>query len=53
MAGFDLQGNTFWEFKDALNTLRTRRIAKYSRSTQYSEVQVSRSCLPNLRFGLR
>lgn len=41
--GFDLQGNTFWEFKDALHALRNRRIAKYSRSTHLSEVKISRS----------
>jgi hypothetical protein len=44
--GFDLHGNTFWEFKDQLHALRNRRIAKYSRSTQYSDVNISRSCLP-------
>lgn len=42
-SGFDLQGNTFWEFKDALHALRNRRIAKYSRSTHYGDVKVSRS----------
>ena len=43
--GFDLQGNTFWEFKDALHALRNRRIAKYSRSTHYGDVQISRMCV--------
>jgi NADH dehydrogenase [ubiquinone] 1 alpha subcomplex assembly factor 2 len=37
---------TFWEFKDQLHALRNRRIAKYSRKTQYSDVNISRSCLP-------
>jgi len=46
--GFDLQGNTFWEFKDALHALRNRRIAKYSRSTHYGDVQISRLCLPHV-----
>jgi NADH dehydrogenase [ubiquinone] 1 alpha subcomplex assembly factor 2 len=52
MAGFDLQGNTFWEFKDALHSLRNRRIAQYSRSTHLGDVKVSRSCFPFLEFGL-
>jgi NADH dehydrogenase [ubiquinone] 1 alpha subcomplex assembly factor 2 len=52
MAGFDLQGNTFWEFKDALHSLRNRRIAKYSRSTHHGDVKVSRSCLPFLNVDL-
>jgi hypothetical protein len=43
--GFDLQGNTFWEFKDQLHALRNRRIAKYSRKTQYSDVDISRAYL--------
>ncbi|USP81655.1 NDUFA12 domain containing protein [Curvularia clavata] len=43
LVGFDLHGNTFWEFKDALHALRNRRIAKYSRSTHYGDVQISRS----------
>jgi hypothetical protein len=46
LVGFDLQGNTFWEFKDALHAMRNRRIAKYHRSTHYGDVNVSRaSCL--------
>ena len=46
LVGFDLEGNTFWEFKDALHALRNRRIAKYHRSTHYGDVNVSRaSCL--------
>jgi hypothetical protein len=43
-AGFDLQGNTFWEFKDTLHAMRNRRIAKYSRKTHYGDVNVSRMC---------
>jgi hypothetical protein len=43
-AGFDLQGNTFWEFKDALHAMRNRRIAQYSRKTHYGDVNVSRMC---------
>ncbi|KAF2468449.1 uncharacterized protein BDR25DRAFT_335316 [Lindgomyces ingoldianus] len=40
LVGFDLQGNTFWEFKDALHSNRNRRIVKYSRWTHYSDVNV-------------
>ncbi|KAF1911498.1 hypothetical protein BDU57DRAFT_461806 [Ampelomyces quisqualis] len=49
LVGFDLQGNTFWEFKDQLHALRNRRIAKYHRSTHYSEVNVSPSWMQWLR----
>ncbi|KAH6633304.1 hypothetical protein C7974DRAFT_392496 [Boeremia exigua] len=49
LVGFDLQGNTFWEFKDALHSLRNRRIAKYHRSTHYSEVNVSPAWMQWLR----
>lgn len=47
--GFDLQGNTFWEFKDALHSLRNRRIAKYHRSTHYGDVNVSPGWMQWLR----
>lgn len=40
--GFDLSGNTFWEFKDQLNAQRLRRIVKYGRNTHYGDVNVSR-----------
>ncbi|KAF2706258.1 hypothetical protein K504DRAFT_471063 [Pleomassaria siparia CBS 279.74] len=40
LIGFDLEGNTFWEFKDALNAGRRRRIVKYARSTHYDDVKV-------------
>ena len=36
--GLDLQGNTYWEFRDTLNPGRMRRIVQYPPSTQYSEV---------------
>ncbi|KAI0586581.1 NDUFA12 domain-containing protein [Pyrenophora tritici-repentis] len=49
LVGFDLQGNTFWEFKDALHALRNRRIAKYSRSTHLGDVQISPSWMQWLR----
>jgi hypothetical protein len=47
LVGFDLEGNTFWEFKDALHALRNRRIAKYHRSTHYGDVNVSRASSPH------
>lgn len=39
----DLQGNTFWEFHDALShdKHRMRRIVRYPRETHYSEVKIS------------
>ncbi|KAF2844771.1 hypothetical protein T440DRAFT_473146 [Plenodomus tracheiphilus IPT5] len=49
LVGFDLQGNTFWEFKDALHALRNRRIAKYHRNTHYGDVKVSPSWMQWLR----
>lgn len=39
--GQDLQGNTFWEFKDKLNAQRLRRIVRYPRSTHYADIQIS------------
>jgi NADH dehydrogenase [ubiquinone] 1 alpha subcomplex assembly factor 2 len=39
-AGQDLQGNTFWEFKDKLNAQRLRRIVRYPRSTHYADVKI-------------
>ncbi|KAK2741175.1 hypothetical protein FQN55_008438 [Onygenales sp. PD_40] len=41
LAGSDLAGNTFWEFKDALNAGRFRRIVKYNPGTHLSDVKVS------------
>ncbi|KAF2156082.1 hypothetical protein K461DRAFT_318701 [Myriangium duriaei CBS 260.36] len=41
LAGYDLAGNTFWEFKDALNANRLRRIVKYSRKTHHADVKIS------------
>ncbi|KAF1844999.1 uncharacterized protein K460DRAFT_405279 [Cucurbitaria berberidis CBS 394.84] len=49
LVGFDLQGNTFWEFKDALHALRKRRIAKYSRKTHFGDVNVSPAWMQWLR----
>lgn len=41
--GVDLAGNSFWEFKDALNAGRLRRIVKYSRHAHYGDVKISRA----------
>ncbi|KAL1966713.1 hypothetical protein VTN77DRAFT_3910 [Rasamsonia byssochlamydoides] len=41
LVGVDLDGNTFWEFKDALNSNRLRRIVKYNRKTHYADVKIS------------
>ncbi|WEW60871.1 hypothetical protein PRK78_006359 [Emydomyces testavorans] len=37
----DLAGNTFWEFKDAINSGRLRRIVRYNPKTHYADVKVS------------
>ncbi|OQO04387.1 hypothetical protein B0A48_10998 [Cryoendolithus antarcticus] len=41
LAGADLAGNTFWEFRDALNAGRWRRIVKYNTKSHYSDVIIS------------
>ncbi|EEH36568.1 hypothetical protein PAAG_06986 [Paracoccidioides lutzii Pb01] len=41
LAGSDLAGNTFWEFKDALNAKRLRRIVKFNPKTHLADVKVS------------
>ncbi|GAB7356689.1 hypothetical protein MBLNU459_g7400t1 [Dothideomycetes sp. NU459] len=41
LVGADLAGNTFWEFKDALNANRLRRIVQYNAKTHYSDVKIS------------
>ncbi|GAM82660.1 hypothetical protein ANO11243_006420 [Dothideomycetidae sp. 11243] len=40
-SGYDLAGNTFWEFKDQLNANRLRRIVKYSRKTHHADVLIT------------
>ena len=45
LAGADLSGNTFWEFKDAMNAQRFRRIVKYSKQSHYADVKISRKSL--------
>ncbi|APA15581.1 hypothetical protein SS1G_13545 [Sclerotinia sclerotiorum 1980 UF-70] len=39
--GLDLQNNSFWEFRDAINAGRMRRIVQAPSSTQYSDVRIS------------
>jgi len=43
LVGLDLQGNTFWEFRDTLSShkYRMRRIVQYPASTHYSEIIIS------------
>ncbi|TLS24882.1 hypothetical protein PpBr36_08935 [Pyricularia pennisetigena] len=44
LIGLDLQGNTFWEFRDLRGdgpVARWRRIVKFPSSTHYSDVKVS------------
>jgi hypothetical protein len=45
--GVDLAGNTFWEFKDAINTNRFRRIVKYSPSAHYADIKITRKARSN------
>lgn len=41
VVGQDLSGNTFWEFRDALNANRNRRIVKYNPKTHYGDVKIT------------
>ncbi|KAH8816291.1 hypothetical protein F5884DRAFT_775662 [Xylogone sp. PMI_703] len=43
LVGFDLQGNTFWEFRDVLSQepQRMRRIAQFPSSVPYSDISIS------------
>lgn len=41
-SGQDLSGNTFWEFRDALNANRNRRIVKYNPKAHYGDVKITR-----------
>ena len=44
LAGADLTGNTFWEFRDAINAGRWRRIVKYPIRVHHADVKISRMC---------
>ncbi|KAJ9202858.1 hypothetical protein DTO164E3_2831 [Paecilomyces variotii] len=41
LVGQDLAGNTYWEFRDSLNSGRFRRIVKYNPKTHYGDVKVN------------
>ncbi|KAL6232736.1 hypothetical protein BDW75DRAFT_13340 [Aspergillus navahoensis] len=41
LVGYDLAGNTYWEFRDRLNAGRFRRILKPPSRTHYGDVEVS------------
>ncbi|KAL9625105.1 MAG: hypothetical protein Q9160_000834 [Pyrenula sp. 1 TL-2023] len=41
LVGQDLAGNTFWEFKDALNANRFRRIVRYSPLAHHGDIKIS------------
>ncbi|KAL2857935.1 hypothetical protein BJY01DRAFT_70598 [Aspergillus pseudoustus] len=41
LVGYDLSGNTYWEFKDTLNSGRFRRIVKPRSRTHYSDLELS------------
>jgi len=49
LCGYDLTGTTFWEFRDALNSNRFRRIAKPPRRMAYSEIALSPAWIQWLR----
>lgn len=48
LVGADLTGNTFWEFKDAMNANRFRRMVKYKggSAVNYADVKISRTPFP-------
>lgn len=50
--GQDLQGNTFWEFRDALNANRLRRIVKYNSKAHLGDVNISRMDIRLAFLGL-
>ncbi|KAL1974884.1 hypothetical protein VTN31DRAFT_5088 [Thermomyces dupontii] len=55
LVGQDLLGNTYWEFRETLNSPRLRRIVKYNRNVHYADVKISRTSLqpaPMLVFAL-
>lgn len=42
-AGFDLQGNMYWEWKIVKHAARTRRIVEYPGGVYHSDVNVPRT----------
>ncbi|KIW07636.1 uncharacterized protein PV09_01580 [Verruconis gallopava] len=51
LVGFDLAGNTFWEFKDALHAGRVRRIVSYGTKVHFSEVKLTPQWIQWLRHA--
>ena len=54
LVGADLAGNTFWEFRDAMNARRLRRMVKYkggSRGVNYADVRISRASSPHTQLS--
>lgn len=47
LVGADLAGNTFWVFKDALQSNRWRRIVRYSPRAHYGDVKITRKSCSN------
>lgn len=52
LVGADLAGNTFWEFKDALNANRWRRIVRYTGKIHYADVKISRTSIPHTLYAV-
>ncbi|KAJ5482828.1 hypothetical protein N7539_006274 [Penicillium diatomitis] len=53
LVGQDLNGNTFWEFKDVANASRFRRIVKFDPKTHFGDVQVTPQWHQWLRYVRR
>ncbi|KAF2859195.1 hypothetical protein K470DRAFT_219661 [Piedraia hortae CBS 480.64] len=49
--GLDLDGNTFWEFKDTISSQRLRRIVKHKNAAYFSDIQVSPQWMQWLRHA--
>ncbi|KAJ9667740.1 hypothetical protein H2201_002275 [Coniosporium apollinis] len=49
LCGSDLAGNTFWEFKDAMNANRVRRIVRYNPRAHYADVKMAPQWIQWLR----
>jgi NADH dehydrogenase [ubiquinone] 1 alpha subcomplex assembly factor 2 len=50
LVGFDLSGNTFWEFKNAITEGRPRRILHYDPKAHVADVKIPPSWLQWLRY---
>jgi NADH dehydrogenase [ubiquinone] 1 alpha subcomplex assembly factor 2 len=46
VAGFDLDGNSYWEWKIVKHAARTRRIVEYPGGVHHSDVDVPRMSPP-------